>query len=114
MAASRVITVARPVRLRGSRRRQIAAADVFGQGEGDLLRQVGRTGTDGVIRAGPDTVRTAGRARGPIMHINMGIESKKLMREAYKAALRAAAFCSSVAGLIPKIFCWLGQMMPIH
>ncbi len=32
------------------------------------------------------------------------------MREAYRATLRAAAFCSSVAGTIPKIFFWLGQM----
>src|SRR5258707_10035831 len=46
------------------------------------------------------------------MHISMGIDSKKLIREAYRATLRAAAFCSSVAGTIPRIFFWLGQMSP--
>ena len=44
------------------------------------------------------------------MHISMGMDSKKFMREAYRATLRAAAFCSSVAGTIPRIFFWLGQM----
>ena len=32
------------------------------------------------------------------------------MREAYSAVLRAAAFCSSVAGTRPRIFFWFGQM----
>ena len=49
---------------------------------------------------------------GPTMHINIGIDSKKLIREAYNATLRALAFCSSVAGTIPKIFFWLGQISP--
>src|SRR5712691_8783563 len=44
------------------------------------------------------------------MHISMGMDSRKFVREAYRATLRAAAFCSSVAGTIPKIFFWLGQM----
>jgi hypothetical protein len=35
-----------------------------------------------------------------------------LVRDAYRAALRAFAFSSSVAGLIPRIFFWFGQMMP--
>ena len=41
---------------------------------------------------------------GPIMHMSMGTDSRKLVREAYRAVLRAAAFCSSVAGTIPRIF----------
>src|SRR5260370_19869055 len=47
---------------------------------------------------------------GSIMHMSMGMDSKKLVREAYRATLRAAAFCSSVAGTMPKIFFWLGQI----
>src|SRR5271167_630114 len=49
---------------------------------------------------------------GPTMHINMGMDSKKLIREAYKAILRDLAFSSSVAGTIPRIFFWLGQINP--
>ena len=44
------------------------------------------------------------------MHINMGIDRMKLIREAFAAILRAAAFSSSVAGTMPRIFFWLGQM----
>jgi hypothetical protein len=46
------------------------------------------------------------------MHSSIGIERMKLVREAYSAALRPRAFSSSVAGLMPRIFFWLGQMMP--
>lgn len=44
------------------------------------------------------------------MHINIGIDSTKLMREAIKATLRALAFSSSVAGTMPNTFFWFGQM----
>ena len=40
------------------------------------------------------------------------MDSTKLMREAIPAALRAAAFSASVAGTMPRIFFWFGQMMP--
>ena len=46
------------------------------------------------------------------MHISIGIESTKLMREASMATLRALAFSSSVAGTMPRIFFWFGQMSP--
>src|SRR6188768_2545803 len=46
------------------------------------------------------------------MHNSIGNDRMKLVREAYSAALRAAAFSSSEAGLMPRIFFWLGQMMP--
>ena len=46
------------------------------------------------------------------MHISIGIESTKLMREARPAVLRARAFSSSVAGTMPRIFFWFGQMTP--
>ena len=44
------------------------------------------------------------------MHSSIGIESMKLMREALPAILRALAFCSSVAGTMPRIFFWFGQI----
>jgi len=44
------------------------------------------------------------------MHISIGIDSTKLVREAMAATLRAPAFSSSVAGTMPKIFFWFGQM----
>ena len=44
------------------------------------------------------------------MHISMGKERIKLMRDALDAILRAAAFSSSVAGASPRIFFWFGQM----
>ncbi len=46
------------------------------------------------------------------MHISIGIDSTKFTREAMPAALRALAFSSSVAGFMPRIFFWFGQMMP--
>src|ERR1700694_3280013 len=44
------------------------------------------------------------------MHMSMGKDRMKLMRDARPAILRAAAFSSSVAGTMPKIFFWFGQM----
>src|SRR5277367_3964211 len=44
------------------------------------------------------------------MHISMGSDKMKLIRDALPAVLRAAAFCSSVAGTMPRIFFWFGQM----
>jgi hypothetical protein len=38
------------------------------------------------------------------MHINIGMDSRKFVREAYNATFRAFAFSSSVAGTIPNIF----------
>ncbi len=44
------------------------------------------------------------------MHISIGNDRMKLMRDALAAILRAAAFSSSVADTIPRIFFWFGQM----
>ena len=44
------------------------------------------------------------------MHMSMGKDRMKLMRDALPAILRAAAFSSSVAGTSPRIFFWFGQM----
>src|SRR6266404_1189127 len=44
------------------------------------------------------------------MHMSMGRDRMKLMRDARPAVLRAAAFSSSVAGTSPRIFFWFGQM----
>src|SRR5580700_9471369 len=44
------------------------------------------------------------------MHMITGIDKMKLMREALPAVLRAAAFSSSVAGTMPRIFFWFGQI----
>ena len=44
------------------------------------------------------------------MHSSNGIESTKLIREVSAATLRALAFSSSVAGTMPRIFFWFGQM----
>src|SRR6267142_971022 len=46
------------------------------------------------------------------MHMSMGIDSTKFTREAMPAALRARAFCSSVAATMPRIFFWFGQITP--
>src|SRR5689334_12351686 len=44
------------------------------------------------------------------MKKTMGIDSIVLVREARNATRRAFAFSASVAGFMPRIFCWLGQM----
>ena len=46
----------------------------------------------------------------PAMKNSMGMDSITLVRDARKAVRRALAFSSSVAGFMPRIFCWLGQM----
>jgi len=54
--------------------REVARAHIFGQGASDLLRKVGRR---------RKRCRQSGSpCDGPIMHISMGMESRKLMREA--------------------------------
>jgi len=46
------------------------------------------------------------------MHMSMGIDSTKFTRRGHARALRARAFCSSVAATIPRIFFWFGQITP--
>ncbi len=46
------------------------------------------------------------------MHMSMGMDSTKFVRDAYSATLRALAFSSSVAGLMPRIFFWFCQIGP--
>src|SRR5574340_1541219 len=44
------------------------------------------------------------------MKNSMGMESSVLVREARKATRRALFFCSSEAGVMPRIFFWVGQI----
>ena len=44
------------------------------------------------------------------MKNSIGIDSIVLVREARSATRRALFFSSSVAGFIPRIFCWFGQI----
>ena len=46
------------------------------------------------------------------MHINIGMDSTKLAREASIATRRALAFSSSVAGTMPSTRFWFGQIKP--
>src|SRR5450755_2600457 len=70
----------------------IARANVFRKRPLDLQRQVG----------GRRYLQNSSPCEGPTMHISIGIDSRKFTREAYPATLRAAAFCSSVAGTSPR------------
>ena len=83
--------------------RQIAVADVFGERACHLLRQV--SGHRNGLQHAPEVRCQSGKpCDGPIMHMSMGMESRKFVREAYRATLRAAAFSASVAGTMPRIF----------
>ena len=82
----------------------VTAAQVFSERGSDLPRN------DVVRRL--VSIRYGRPCDVAAMHINIGIERMKLVREAYSAALRALAFSSSVAGTMPRIFFWFGQMMP--
>ena len=53
--------------------------------------------------AGAD-LKTAGRVWRTHAQ-NKGMDSAKLVLDANKATLRALAFCSSLAGTSPRIFC---------
>ena len=44
------------------------------------------------------------------MKNSIGIDSIMLVRDARNATRRALFFSSSVAGFMPRIFCWLGQI----
>ena len=44
------------------------------------------------------------------MKNSIGMDSATFVREARKATRRALAFSSSVAGTMPRIFFWLGQI----
>ena len=44
------------------------------------------------------------------MHMSIGTDSTKFVREASSATLRAFAFSSSVAATMPRIFFWFGQI----
>ena len=46
------------------------------------------------------------------MQSSIGTDSTKFVREASIATLRALAFSSSLAGTMPRIFFWLGQIRP--
>ena len=45
------------------------------------------------------------------MKYSIGSESIRLKRDASNATRRALFFSSSVAGFMPRIFCWFGQMI---
>jgi hypothetical protein len=46
------------------------------------------------------------------MKYSIGMENIVLVREARKATRRALFFSSSLAGTMPRIFFWLGQISP--
>src|SRR5690606_20967255 len=84
---------------RNERSGDIAAGCVLTQRGGDLCVDVVRQ------------VDQNGRPWNALpMHISIGIDRMKLMREALPAVARAAAFCSSVALTMPSTFFWFGQM----
>ncbi len=78
-------------------RSDIAAADVFGQRAGDIARDAGRKSC--IDQSG----RIPPWPAAP-MHINIGIDSTKLVRDTSIAVRRAVAFSASVAGVIPNTF----------
>jgi hypothetical protein len=86
---------AHPLCFRDESGGDVARAEVFGEGVGNLPR-------DDVVRY---PLYQKGRPWvAPPMHSSMGIDRMKLVREAYSAVLRAWAFSSSLAGLMPSTF----------
>ena len=73
---------------------EILSADILGQRPLDLRWQIGGRRVD----------QNGSPCEGPIMHMSIGKDSRKLVREARVAILRALAFSSSVAGLMPSTF----------
>src|SRR5690606_5626551 len=69
------------------------------------------------------TCQNGSPCMAPPMHISIGIDSRKLVRDAYFATVRAFALAASSAGTMPRIFFWFGQIstqtlnsmiVPIH